>query len=110
MLEKWLFSLQRAANRVDDFLAKHRLVFSALLSVLLSGAVAVYNVSSGPLHNLNDIGGWGNRALFIAMSAMVHAAVLMGAALISRVRFSRTALRQVILTAGYYIIRSLICM
>ena len=103
MLEKWLFSLQRAANRVDDFLAKHRLVFSALLSVLLSGAVAVYNVSSGPLHNLNDIGGWGNRALFIAMSAMVHAAVLMGAALISRVRFSRTALRQVILTAGYYI-------
>ena len=68
-----------------------------------SGALALYNVSSGPLSNLNDIGGWSNRALFIVMSAFVHASMLMLCALLSRVRFSRTALRQVILTAGVYI-------
>ena len=103
MLGKLLFSLEQAAGHLDDVLTKYRLVFSALLAGLLAGAIAVYNVSSGPLHNLNDIGGWSNRALFIIMCACVHAAVLMGAALLSRVRFSRTALRQVILTAGFYI-------
>ena len=103
MLGRLLFSMEQAADRIDRFLTKYRLVFSALLAMLLAGMLALYNVSSGPLHNLNDIGGWSNRALFIAMSACVHAAVLMAAALLSRVRFSRTALRQVILTAGFYI-------
>lgn len=34
----------------------------AALSLLL----ALYNVGGGPLGNLNDIGGWRNRALYIA--------------------------------------------
>lgn len=104
MMSKLMFHLGQAADRADCFLTKHRLVFSALLSALLSGVLAVYNVSSGPLHNLNDIGGWSNRALFIAMSAFVHASMLMLCALLGRVRFSRTALRQVIVTAGFYIL------
>ena len=103
MLSKLLFHAEQAAVRVDDFLTKYRLVFSALLAAVLAGVIALYNVSSGPLHNLNDIGGWSNRALFIAMSACVHGALLLAAALLSRVRFARIALRQVILTAGFYI-------
>ena len=104
MLGKLLFDMGQAAERFDRFLTKHRLVFSALLAALLAGALALYNVSSGPLHNLNDIGGWSNRALFIMMSAAVHGALLMGCTALSRVRFSRTALRQLILTAGYFIL------
>ncbi|MBE5798374.1 MAG: hypothetical protein E7321_00280 [Clostridiales bacterium] len=103
MMSKLLFHAGQAAERVDRFLTKHRLVFSALLTLVLSGALALDNVSSGPLSNLNDIGGWNNRALFIAMSAFVHASMLMLCVLLSRVSFSRTALRQVILTAGLYI-------
>lgn len=104
MMGKLLFHMGQAADRADRFLTKYRLVFSALLAALLAGVLAVYNVSSGPLRNLNDIGGWSNRALFIAMSAFVHASMLMLCALLSKVRFSRTALRQVILTAGMYIL------
>ena len=104
MMGRLLFHAGRMAGRADDFLTRHRIVFSALLAALLAGALAVYNVSSGPLHNLNDIGGWSNRALFIAMSAAVHASMLMLSALLSKVRFSRTALRQVILTAGVFIL------
>ena len=104
MMGRLLFQLGQAADRVDRFLTRRRLVFSALMAVLLAGLLAVYNVSSGPLHTLNDIGGWSNRALFIAMSAGVHAALLMLCALLGNVRFSRTALRQVILTAGMFIL------
>ncbi len=104
MLGKLLFGIGQAADRADRFLTKRRFIFSALLAAVLAGALAVYNVSSGPLHNLNDIGGWSNRALFILMSAAVHVVLLMGCALLSNVRFSRTALRQAILTAGYFIL------
>lgn len=104
MMGKLLFHLGQTADRIDRFLTRHRIVFPALLSGVLAGLLAVYNVSSGPLHNLNDIGGWSNRALFIVMSAFVHASMLMLCALLSKVRFSRTALRQVILTAGMFIL------
>jgi len=88
----------------DRWMTKHRGVLGGLLALALSALLAVYNVSSGPLRNLNDIGGWGNRALFIAMTAVVHAAVLIACTLLSRVCFSRVALRQIILTAGLYIL------
>jgi len=103
MMGRMLFAAECAARKADDFLTKHRLVFAALLGALLSALLAVYNILSGPLSNLNDIGGWSNRALFILMSAFVHASMLMLCALLSRVCFSRVALRQVILTAGFFI-------
>lgn len=93
-----------AYARADAFLTRHRVIFGALLAALLAGALALYNVSSGPLRNLNDIGGWANRALFIGLTAAVHAAVLLADALLCRKRFARTALRQIILTAGMYIL------
>lgn len=81
-----------------------RLPCGAVLALLLAALLALHNVSSGPLGNLNDIGGWDNRALFIAMTACVHAAVLMAAAVMGRVSLPRMALRQLILTAGLYIL------
>ena len=99
MAEKMLTRL----NALDERLGRYSLPLGELLALLLSGALAVYNVSSGPLHNLNDIGTWSSRALFIAMTACVHAAVLLLCAWLYRGRFSRLALRQMILTAGMYI-------
>ena len=54
----------RRANR-------HAPILGLLSGALLSAALAVYNVSGGPLSNLNDIGGWHNRLLFILMTAAV---------------------------------------
>ena len=104
MMGKLLFDIGQALDRLDRFLTKHRIICSALLAAALSALLALYNVNSGPLHNLNDIGGWDNRAVFIIMCAGVQGALLMGCTMLSGVRFSRTALRQVILTAGYYIL------
>ena len=91
------------AQAVDRFMNRYRVLLGALLAAAFAGLLALYNISSGPLHNLNDIGGWSNRALFIAMSAAVHGAAMLLCACVSRVRFPRIALRQLILTAGFYI-------
>ena len=96
--------MKDALCALSRFTQKHRLLLSAVLAVLLSGLLALYNVSSGPLRNLNDIGGWHNRALFIAMSAAVHLSMLLLCAWLSRVGFARTALRQIIVTAGMVIL------
>jgi len=90
-------------DRLDQKMTGWRMVLGMLFALLLSGALAVYNVSGGPLKNLNDIGGWSNRALFIGLTAAVHAAVLCLCVLFHRGRFSRLALRELILTAGMYI-------
>ncbi|MGN0776626.1 MAG: hypothetical protein ACI4MM_08120 [Candidatus Ventricola sp.] len=96
--------MKPAVSALDRFTQQHRLLLSAVLALLLAGALALYNVSSGPLRNLNDIGGWNNRALFIGMSAVVHLSMLLLCALLSRVSFARTALRQAIVTAGMVIL------
>lgn len=93
-----------AASVLHRFAQQHRLFLSALLALLLAGALALSNVSSGPLHNLNDIGGWNNRALFIGMSTVVHLSMLLLCALLSRVSLARTALRQLTVTAGMVIL------
>lgn len=104
-MQKILASLRARCAAADAFLTRRRMLFGMLLSLLLAGALAVYNVSSGPLSNLNDIGGWSNRALFILLTAAVHGLVLVLCTALSRCSFARVALRQLILTAGYYILQ-----
>lgn len=87
----------------ERFVQRWRFLIACAFAVLIAGLLALYNVSSGPLHNLNDIGGWNNRALFILMTAAVHASMLVLCAGFCRVGLARTALRQVIVTAGFYI-------
>lgn len=83
---------------------RHALLLGALLAALLSALVALYNVNVGPLSNLNDIGGWKNRVIFIAMTAGVQLFVLLAAALLYHERFWRLALRELLLTAGLLIL------
>lgn len=96
--------MKAACSACSRSAQKHRLLLGAVLSGLLAALLALYNVSSGPLSNMNDIGGWHNRALFIVLCAAVHGGLLLLCAGLSRVGLGRTALRQVILTAGMVIL------
>lgn len=95
---------QFASGSVHAGLTRLCLPLGALLALALSAGVAVLNVSAGPLRNLNDIGGWSNRLLFILMTAAVQAAVLLLCALMHRGSLGRLALRQLTLTAGLLIL------
>lgn len=95
-----LYGMLDAANRLTT---RFRVVLGALMAGALAGLLALYNVSSGPLHNLNDIGGWSNRALFIVLAACVHALLLLVLTLMHRKSFAHLALRQLTVTVGFYI-------
>lgn len=101
---RWQTKTARALARLDGLARRWQTALGVLLAAVLSAALALHNVSSGPLRNLNDIGGWENRALFIAMTAAVHLAALLLSMRLGRVSPARMALRQLILTAGLYIL------
>lgn len=104
--EPMMVRMQRAYNALRSRLPKSRrvlLVFGALLSLGLSGAVAIWNVSSGPLHNLNDIGAWENRLLFILMTAAAQVLLHMLVTVLHRGGYARLLLRQATLLAGFII-------
>ena len=79
------------------------MLYGTVLALLFSALIAVYNISAGPLSNLNDIGGWDNRLLFIAMTAGVQVLLLLLTTLLGGKSYLRIALRQAIMTAGYVI-------
>ena len=80
-----------------------QLIFGALLALALSGVTAVWNIASGPLHNLNDIGGWDNRLLFILMTAAVQVLLHLLLTALSRGGYARMLLRHMLLFAGFVI-------
>ena len=96
--------MKQKAEAVFGWLDRHALILGVLLGALLSAALAVYNVSGGPLSNLNDIGGWHNRVIFIAMTAAVQMLLLTATAWMSPRRFGRMAIRQLLVTAGLLIL------
>ena len=91
-------------NALSAWLDRHALLLGAALAAALSMLLALYNVGGGPLGNLNDIGGWRNRALYIALTAAVQLFVLLAAALLYHERFWRLAVRQLLLTVGLVIL------
>lgn len=92
--------LERLA-RVDERLSRHARPLCAATALAMSALLALYNVRSGPLSNLNDIGGWDNRALFIGMTACVQAVLLLAAAFLHRGGFFRAVMRQAMLTLAF---------
>ena len=96
--------LAQAARSLHARLMRLRLPLGVLLALALSAGTAALNVSAGPLGNLNDIGGWNNRLLFILMTAGVQAGVLLLCALMHRGSMGRLALRMLMLTAGLLIL------
>ena len=97
---------QHVYNDVCKKLPKSRLavlIFGFALSLAFGGVVALWNISSGPLYNLNDIGSWRNRLLFILMTAAVQVMLHALLTLLHRGGYARLALRHVTLLAGFVI-------
>ena len=99
-----MMAAKRMLAELNARLSRHALAAGLLLALLLSGLTALYNLTSGPLANLNDIGGWNNRLLFGMLSAAAHFALLAAAALLYRGSAARLMLRQLIVTAGLVIL------
>ena len=84
---------------------------NALRQWLLGGALAVLlcalllgvNYAFGALSNLNDIGTWQNRLVFLVLSAGAQGLLLLLVTAVHRGSYARLALRQGIVTAGFYI-------
>lgn len=91
---KKLESIWTAAVQAEGRTARFAKPAGVLLALGIAGATALWNVSGGPLCNLNDIGGWGNRLIFLVMAAAAEALVLMTAAVWHRGGIARLLLRQ----------------
>lgn len=93
-----------ALNRLDERLSRRSRFLGMVFALLFAGALAVLSINIGPLKNLNDIGGWSNRFVFIVLTAGAHAAVLAACTAAHKGRFSRLLLRETILTLGLVIL------
>lgn len=83
--------------------ALRRWLFGGALAVLLCGLVGLVNYAFGALSNLNDIGSWKNRLVFLVMAAGAQGLLLLLVTAVHRGSYARLALRQGIVTAGFYI-------
>lgn len=104
--EPVMVMLQRVYDAVCAKLPKSRramFLFGAMLSVGLAGLTTVWNISSGPLSNLNDIGSWNNRLLFIMMTAAVQVLLHVLLTFVHREGYARLLLRHALLFAGFVI-------
>ena len=93
-----------ALAKLNARLSRHALAAGVIFALPLTALTALYNLTAGPLSNLNDIGGWNNRLLFVAFSAAVHFALLTAAALLCPKNAARLALRQVTVTVAFVIL------
>ena len=89
---------------LDERLARLRFALGAVLAALLAGGFALMSVAAGPIYNLNDIGGFDNRKVFIVLAAGVYLALLLLTAALHRGNIYRMALRELIVTAGFLIL------
>ncbi len=103
-IEKTRYALHRAVKAVDAAGERHGMIVGGAFALIAAGLFAVMSISAGPLYNLNDIGGWDNRVLFIAMAAAVVFTLLLAAAMLCQKGTLRIVLRQIIVMAGVYIL------
>ena len=96
--------LRAAFVALDAYLARWRLLLGAAVAVLLAGGFALMSVYAGPIYNLNDIGTFRARLLFIAMTAAVYLLLLLLTAALNKGNIYRMLLRQMIVTAGLLIL------
>ena len=89
---------------LDERLSRFRLLIGAVMALSLAAGMALLSVSHGPLYNLNDIGGFGNRAVFIVLACAAYGLVLLMTAALHRGNLYRMLLRQLIVTAGFLIL------
>ncbi|MBR5288898.1 MAG: hypothetical protein IKU34_09985 [Clostridia bacterium] len=89
---------------LDERLARFRFVIGAVLAAALCAGFALMSVYAGPLYNLNDIGGFDPRKVFIVLAAAVYLTLLLLTAALCRANIYRMVLREMIVTAGFVIL------
>ena len=81
-----------------------QLLLPPALALVCAGGFFAWNIRLGPLSNLNDIGGWDRRLIFMTAASAVLFALLMLPFVLSRSRgVFRVLLRQGLLMAGMVI-------
>lgn len=97
-------TLKRALASLNARLSRHALAAGLIFALPLSALTWAYNLFVGPLYNLNDIGTWRLRLLFVTLCAAAHFALLAATALLYHENAARLALRQLTVTAGFVIL------
>ena len=87
---------------LNQLLNRHRVLCGIAVALLLSSLTFVYNLTTGPLVNLNDIGSWSNRLLFTALSAIVHISLLL-LVIPFKITSGKMVIRQLALTFAFLI-------
>ena len=95
--------MMQVGKRIAGKLSAHTRAFGIVFAVMVSALTLLWNVSSGPLGNLNDIGGWDNRLIFLCESAAAESLLLGIAAWRFRGPCARLLLRQTLLAAAFVI-------
>ena len=88
-------------RRADERLSRHAGVIGAALAVLIGAGFALRNVAGGPLYNLNDIGGWRSRFVFLLMAGAALGALELLCVRLRPASFWRMALRQALLAVAF---------
>ena len=83
--------------------AMSRWLFGGALAAVLCALLLGGNYAFGALSNLNDIGTWQNRLFFLVLSALAQGLLLLLVTALHRGSYARLALRELVMTAGYYI-------
>lgn len=102
-----VFFLRRvgaALSQLDERLSRYRHVIGGAFALLLAAGFALLSVNHGPLYNLNDIGTFQNRALFIVMTCAGFFLLLLLTTALHRGGVYRLLLREGILFVGLWIL------
>lgn len=101
MIRAWDAALRLIVRKPKN--ALRRWLLGGALAVLLCALLLGINYAFGALSNLNDIGTWQNRLVFLVLSAGAQGLLLLLVTAVHRGSYARLALRQGIVTAGFYI-------
>lgn len=100
----FLRRVRAALTKLDEQLSRFHLLIGGAIAVLLAAGFALLSVEHGPLSNLNDIGTFRNRAIFILMTSAGFFLLLMLATALHRGGIYRLLLRELILFVGLWIL------
>ena len=102
-MERTIARLSSAFTKADRRLSVYAAILGTGLALLAGAAVVIVNVSAGPLSNLNDIGGWRNRLLFLLLCGAAQVLVQLLCVFLRPSSCGRMLLRQVLLLCGFHI-------
>ena len=102
-MEEMMARVSGALQRADRRLSGRGAFLGIGLSLLIGIGTVLLNVSAGPLSNLNDIGGWRSRLLFLLLCGAAETAVQLLCVRLRPASCGRMLLRQGILLCGFHI-------